>query len=101
MKDFTPTPNRLLDEAESSAHLAVFAAIAWHRSSKTGSAIPGVARIARLARVSKPTAILAIKWLRDHRFLDIRERPGHRQGRIFRFPDLDETGQNEIPVNSK
>lgn len=101
MRDFTPTPNRLLDEAESSAHLAVFAALAWHRSSKTGSAMPGVFRVANMARVSKPTALVAINWLRDHKFLEIRERPGHRQGRTYRFPDLDETGQKEIPVNNE
>jgi hypothetical protein len=101
MKDFTPIPNRLVEEAESSAHLAVFVALAWHRSSKTGSAMPGVSRVANMARISKPTALLAINWLRDHKFLEIRERPGHRQGRIYRFPDLDETGQKEEPVKTE
>jgi hypothetical protein len=101
---FIPVPNRLLEEAEDSACISVFVALVSHRNRFTGCAMPGIARIAEVARVSKPTAISAIKWLRDHAFVefDLRPgRPGHRQGRTYRFPDLDQTGKNEIPVNNE
>jgi hypothetical protein len=100
MKDFVPTPRRLLEEAETSAQISVFAAIAWHRN-KNGLAMPGVLRVAAMARVSKPTAIFAIDWLREHNFLEVFQRDGHRQARSYRFPDLEETGQKEIPVNDE
>ena len=95
-----PTPRRLLEEAETCAHIAVYAAIAWHRN-KTGLAMPGIARIAMLARVSRPTAMIAINWLREHKFLEFSQRDGHRQARAYRFPDLEETGQNEAPVTGQ
>jgi hypothetical protein len=104
VKSFIPVPNRLLEEAEDSACISVFVALVSHRSSVNGCAIPGVSRVADVARVSKPTAIRTINWLREHRFVDFDlrpGRPGHRQGRTYRFPDLDQTGKNEIPVRSE
>jgi hypothetical protein len=96
VREFVPTPRRLMEKAETCAHIAVFAAIAWHRN-RNGLAMPGVLRVAEMARVSKPTAILAINWLREHKFLEVSQRDGHRQARSYRFPDLEETGQNETP----
>ena len=99
MKDFTPIPRRLMEEAETSAHIAVFTAIAWHRN-KNGLAIPGIVRVAMLARVSRQTAITAINWLRDHKFIEWSHRDA-RQARSYSFPDLDETGLNDAPVNDE
>lgn len=101
MKDFTPISNRLLAEAESVAIIATYAAIARHRDSQSGLAVAGIALIARTARVSKPTCILALRWLREHGFIDVVSRQGHSQGFAYRLPDLEETGKNEEPVKEK
>jgi hypothetical protein len=77
MEDFTPVTNRLLREAESSAHIAVYAAIAFRRVYETANAEIGSAEVVRLARVSKPTALAAINWLAAHGILEIGDGSAH------------------------
>lgn len=94
MRDFVPVPNRLLTEAESSACISVFAAVASRRDRASGVAEIGATMIASLARVSKPTALAALDWLHRRGFLEVTRCAGHVQRRAYRFPDLDEDAPN-------
>lgn len=99
MQNFAPLPKRLFTEADSVTVIAVAAAIAFKRVSKTGVAEVGIAEICKLARVSRGTAIAAVKWLVDHGIVTADHSTEHSQRRVFRFPDLDKTGPNEVPVS--
>lgn len=99
---FAPLPDRLLDEAECPADLALYAVLAreWKKpeSCKPESCKHielGTAKICERSRVSKPTALARLEWLRQRGFVEFGTSGSHSQRRTYRLPDLDGTGKSE------
>jgi hypothetical protein len=82
--------------------IVVCAVIGRHRNNTTGESFPGMATIAKEGGMSKPTAIAAVKSLREKGVISVRvEGESHRQKFHYRFSEEQETGQCGLPVNEE
>jgi hypothetical protein len=82
--------------------IAACAVIGRHRSNATGESFPGMALIAKQAGMSKPTAIAAVKSLREKGVISVRiEGESHGQKFHYRFIETQETGSCGLPVTEE
>jgi hypothetical protein len=107
---FFKIPNSVIDEAALGAYeIAVFAVLARHRNTITGECFPGIAKIAKVAGISRPRVTKSIKLLEAKGLVEIRvDSETHSQKHVYRFPCFSGenretvlTGQRELPVNKR